>query len=165
MGRDTTFGWISLGGLNSVPVKVPCPSPSKDKSNTFDFLFFNGGVLVRMGFRIRTTSVSSVAIGLMETNNLPVGDWCGMHDVCISKLDLETEKFECSISFDFPMNDWNIDFSSSIALLVACALATTLLNSPFRSACDFSRAAILAASPVVSPCSLPFPRSPKKNGN
>ena len=121
MGRDTTFGWISLGGLNSVPVKVPCPSPSED--------------------------------------------WCGRHGVYISKLDLETEKFGCTISFDFPMNNWNIDFSSSIALLVACALATTLLNSPFRSACDFSIAAILAASLVVSPCSLPFPRSPKKNEN
>ena len=121
MGRDTTFGWISLGGLNLVPVKVPCPSPSEE--------------------------------------------WCGRHGVCISKLDLETKRFGCSISFDFPMNDWNIDFSSSIALLVAYALATTLLNSPFRSACDFSIAAILAASPVVSPCGSPFLQSPKKNEN
>ena len=55
---------------------------------------------MRMGFRVGTTSVSGVAIGLMETNNLLVEDWCGRHDVCISKLDLETEKFECSISFE-----------------------------------------------------------------
>ena len=95
----------------------------------------------------------------------PLEEWCGRHGVCISKLDFETERFGCSISFDFPMNDWNIDFSSSIALLVACALATTLLNSPFRLACEFSIAAILAASPVVSPCGSPFPQSPKKNEN